>query len=126
MSGYPEFNFPRFNAVTAVLRKDNHEVFNPAEKDIERHGGVDISKDNPTGSPTKARQDHGFSLRQALAEDMEYICLCADTILMLPGWEKSHGAVAEHRLAVALQAEGMEIIYMPEEQCRMAEEAYNG
>lgn len=103
MTGIPEFNFPLFNATTAKLRAEGHEVFNPAERDIERHGGVDISKGNATGSQDFAVSTHGFSLRDALADDCEYICRYADAIYMLPGWEMSAGARAEHALSVALK-----------------------
>ncbi len=105
MQGIPDFNFPLFNNVTAFLRKMGHEVFNPAEKDIERHGeGVAVSA---TGD-LKDAVALGFSLRDALADDTWYICKTADAIYMLPGWENSKGARAEHALAVAL---GHTIIY---------------
>src|SRR5579859_7468596 len=119
MQGIPDFNFPRFNAVAKALRQGGHEVFNPAEKDIERHGGTNIAVGNKSGSLEEAKKNHGFSLRQALHEDLEYITLTADTIAMLPGWEKSNGAQAEHRTAVALQSEGMEILYLTEQMCQM-------
>jgi hypothetical protein len=38
MRGIPEFNFPAFNAAAAKLRAAGHHVFNPAERDNERHG----------------------------------------------------------------------------------------
>lgn len=121
MQNIPEFNFPRFNAVAAALRVNGHHVFNPAERDIIRHGGVNIAKGNMSGSLDKAKSTHGFSLRQALKEDMEYICLEANCMCLLPGWEKSNGAQAEHRTAVALQSEGIEIIYLSEDICRLME-----
>ena len=121
MQNIPNFNFPRFNAVAKALRANGHEVFNPAEKDIERHNGTNIAADNPTGSLEKSKTDHGFSLRQALAEDLHFICTRADTIVLLPGWEKSNGAQAEHRTAVALMTEGMEITYLTTEICQMME-----
>lgn len=124
MQGLPEFNFPRFNAVTWALRKDGHTVFNPAERDIERHGGVDISKGNLSGTLATAKATHGFSLRTALKEDTAFICDNADLLVLLPGWEKSNGAQAEHRLAVALQSEGMEIYYLLEDIVKMMERAY--
>lgn len=108
MTGIPEFNFPEFNAKTAELRAQGHEVFNPAERDIERHGGVDISKGNTTGSQEHAVKHHGFNLREALRDDLVYICQTADAICLLPGWENSKGARAEHATAVAL---GLKIIY---------------
>jgi len=109
MSGIPEFNFPAFNAAAARLREAGHTVFNPAERDIERHGGVDISKGNATGSQEHAAKEHGFSLREALADDTAWICKEATAIAMLPGWENSKGARAEWHLALAL---GHEVIYL--------------
>jgi hypothetical protein len=102
MSGIPNFNFPAFNTAAAALRAEGHEVFNPAQRDIERHGGVDISADNHAGDPALAANTHGFSLREALADDTAYICKEADAIALLPGWESSKGARAEHALAFAL------------------------
>jgi hypothetical protein len=101
MSGVPEFNFPAFHAAAAKLRADGHEVFNPAERDIERHG-VDISKGNETGSVLLAAVAHGFNLRVALGEDLAWICEHADAVYLLPGWETSKGATAERAVALAL------------------------
>lgn len=123
MRGIPEFNFPRFNAVAKALRANGHEVFNPAERDTERHGGVDISTGNSDGSIEKAKATHGFSLRAALADDLEYICKCANTVALLPGWEKSDGAQAEWRAAIALKSERMEIIYLTEDVVKLMERA---
>jgi hypothetical protein len=109
MTGIPNFNFPAFHAAAAILRAQGHEVFNPAERDIERHNGVDISFSNDKGDPEQAKRDFGFSLRDALAEDTAYICREADAIAMLPGWENSKGARAEHALALAL---GHSVIYL--------------
>jgi Domain of unknown function (DUF4406) len=101
MTGIPYFNFPAFHAAAAHLRSAGHQVFNPAERDTERHG-VDISQDNHVGCPALAETTHGFSLREALADDTAFICKEADAIAMLPGWENSKGARAEHALAFAL------------------------
>lgn len=109
MTGIPEFNFPAFNAASAKLRAEGHEVFNPAERDIERHGGVDISNGNATGCQEVAAKTHGFSLRDALADDTWWICKEADAIAMLPGWENSKGARAEWALSIAL---GHKVIYL--------------
>lgn len=98
MSGLPEFNFPLFNEVAAKLRAAGHQVFSPADRDIERHPEIDFSSGD-----IKKVVDQGFSLRDALADDTQFICLHADTIYMLPGWERSFGSLAEHALAVALK-----------------------
>lgn len=101
MRGIPEFNFPAFAAAAAMLRLDGHTVFNPAERDTERHG-VDISKGNITGDEKLAVATHGFDLRVALAEDADWICRNANAIALLPGWENSKGARAELALSEAL------------------------
>lgn len=106
MRGIPEFNFPAFNEATAKLRALGHTVFNPAERDNERHG-KDISKGNATGDESLAAKEHGFDLRVALGDDLAWICAHADAIAMLPGWENSKGAKAERATARAL---GLEII----------------
>ena len=101
MRGIPEFNFPAFYAAATNLRAAGWVVFNPAEKDNEKHG-TDISKGNATGDESIATQQHGFNLREALAADLDFICREADAIALLPGWERSKGATAEHATAVAL------------------------
>jgi hypothetical protein len=105
MSGIPEFNFPLFNKVAQELRDKGHSCFNPAARDLERLPTVDFA----SGDVEKVKAQ-GFSLREALADDTNYICLEADAIVMLPGWEFSLGARAEHALATALKHT---IIYLP-------------
>lgn len=101
MRGIPEFNFPAFHSGAAKLRSEGHEVFSPAEYDIECHG-VDISKRNQTGDEEQAAKEHGFNLRKALAADLNWICAHADAVALLPGWENSKGAAAERATAIAL------------------------
>lgn len=108
MRGYPEFNFPAFHRAARELRDIGFEVFSPAEKDIERHG-YDISQDNPNGSVEDAVENHGFSLRDALHDDLAWICKHATHIALLPGWERSDGARAEHATATALK---LQFIYL--------------
>lgn len=108
MSGLPYFNFPAFLEAAHDLRNLGHEVFSPAERDNARHG-TDISANNPSGDIREAITDHGFNLREALAEDTDYICRHAEAIAMLAGWEHSAGARAEHALANALK---LKIIYL--------------
>jgi hypothetical protein len=101
MRGIPEFNFPAFNAAAKRLRAEGHTVFNPAERDCERHG-TDISKGNASGCEKQAAQQHGFDLRVALGDDLAWICKEAEAIALLPGWENSRGATAERATAIAL------------------------
>lgn len=108
MRGIAEFNFPAFNAAARFLRDAGHTVFNPAERDNEKHG-TDISKGNTTGDEAQAARDHGFNLREALGADLAWICAEADAIALLPGWENSKGAKAEAATATAL---GLKIIHL--------------
>jgi hypothetical protein len=108
MRSIKEFNFPAFHAAAAALRAQGHTVFNPAEKDNERHG-TDISKGNAAGCEKLATEQHGFDLRTALGDDLHWICAEAEAIALLPGWEKSKGATAEHATAVAL---GLQVIVL--------------
>jgi len=99
MRGIPNFNFPAFFKAALELRANGHEVFNPAEDDVNEYGW-DIAY-SPTGSMEDIRH-LGFSIRDALARDVHYICRHADTLVLLPGWSNSKGALAEKALAEAL------------------------
>jgi predicted RNase H-like HicB family nuclease len=105
MQGYKDFNFPAFMEAATTLRAQGHSVFNPAERDVAAHGDSFASA---TGN-LQDIQHTGFSLRDALYHDTKFICLEAEAIALLPGWENSKGARAEHALAVAL---GHRTIYL--------------
>lgn len=105
MRGYAKFNFPAFFEAADKLRSAGHTVFNPAERDVNLHG--DKLMDTKTGDLADIDPSLNFSLRHALAADTQFICLEADAIALLPGWEKSKGATAEYALAQAL---GHEVI----------------
>ncbi|WP_225182129.1 DUF4406 domain-containing protein [Pectobacterium aroidearum] len=78
MTGIADFNRPAFNAAAEKITTDGHVALNPA------------------------------SLPDGL-EQSEYMLICmamlqvADSIIMLPEWEKSKGAVAELALAQKLE-----------------------
>lgn len=88
MKGYPQSNYPLFHSVSGALRAAGHQVHNPAEFPHDAAAGA-------------------FPLRQAFAAYCKFICEEADTIVLLPGWEKSLGVSAE--LALAKNC-GLEII----------------
>ena len=106
MMSIPQFNFPAFHAAAAKLRAEGHEVFNPAERDIKAHGDA-FAENNLTGDNAQAERDHGFNLREALADDMAWICRHAEAVALLPGWQASAGANAELATALAL---GLKVI----------------
>jgi hypothetical protein len=110
MRGIPDFNFPAFDRAAERLRAQGYEVFSPADHDREVNG-AEIEA-NPTGDEEVARIKTGFDIRKALKADTSWICRHADAIALLPGWEQSRGAVAEHALAKAL---GLTIIVLGKE-----------
>lgn len=81
MTGIPDFNFPKFHRLAAVIRATGVECFNPAETD----GG---SQDKP----------YEFYIR----EDIKALLECTELALM-PGWENSKGANLELSIARALK-----------------------
>lgn len=89
MRGYPDYNFPAFDAAAERFRNLGWTVVNPAEMDRER--GFDETKDTP---------DKAF-LKHAILSDLLEISTC-DAIAVLPGWERSKGANAEISLAIFL------------------------
>lgn len=78
--------FENFAKAAEKLRLQRHEVFNPAAANLE-----------------------GMSLEKILAYELNWLCIQADAIALLPGWEKSLGARAEHATALAL---GKRFIYL--------------
>ena len=79
MSGLPGMNKPAFHAETARLRALGYYVINPAESDL------------PEGS---AWEDY-------MRADIKLLMDCT-AIMMLPGYEKSRGAMLEYRIAQEL------------------------
>ena len=88
MRKYPLFNFPLFNRTAAHLRKLGHEVFNPAERDV-NEDGFDPAKDHPR------------PINEYMAIDLPEVCK-SDAVVVLPGWEKSQGARVEIMVGMAL------------------------
>lgn len=79
MSGLPGLNFAAFHAEAAQLRGQGLQVINPAEI-------------NP---------DVGAKWEDCMRADIAQLVFC-DGIHLLPGWERSRGAVLEHHIARAL------------------------
>lgn len=77
MTGLPDLNFPAFNAITAKLRAEGHEVVNPAEI-------------NP---------DPDAEWTECMLADLIALTTC-DGIVLLPGWENSPGAQIERLWAM--------------------------
>lgn len=109
MSGYPEFNFPKFFLTEKQLTREGWHVFNPANKSNEEAVTKDASFGEGDGA---ALVKSGWSFRDAYKWDTDRV-ISADAIYMLKGWEASPGATGEHAVAVAMKSKypDYEIIY---------------
>lgn len=87
MDGMPALNFPAFHAAAAQLRAQGHAVENPAEVEANTNA----------------------NWLECMRLDLPRLLTC-EAVYMLPGWERSRGAVIERGLAMSL---GLEIVYAP-------------
>lgn len=104
MRGIPNFNREAFRQAARNLRSLGHEVFCPAES-TEAIYGEHVYQNQPEGDEPKA----GVDGRVVFKEDLVFICEKAEAIALMPGWENSKGATAEHAVARAL---GLKFIYL--------------
>ncbi len=81
MRGFDLHNFPAFAAATKHLRALGHEVWSPAEHD------VDVDGFDPAHPVV-------HTLAHYMERDLPEVCKC-DALAMLDGWEKSEGANIE-------------------------------
>lgn len=105
MRGIEAYNFPEFFAAEKQLLSLGLSVFNPARNDVNTYGLGEMLDADPTGRSAGQwllDNPQGFDLRHALADDLQFITLTADMLVVLPGWEKSKGARAEVATARAL------------------------
>jgi hypothetical protein len=84
MRGYDDLNFPAFDEAAETLRKQGWTVFNPADHDRKQH--IDPDKD----------------WVRAMAWDLRMVTK-VDAIVLLPGWQKSEGALLEYQVASGLK-----------------------
>jgi hypothetical protein len=92
MRGYPEFNFPAFDAARDLAKSRGWYPISPA--DMDREAGLN-EKECDTVTPSR--------MRAFVKRDVEAIQSLkaeeGDAIALLPGWELSRGALAEFALA---------------------------
>lgn len=84
-----DLNWPAFDEATTRWREAGYEVFNPAEMDREN------------GLSSEDEMDDAM-IRFIFANDFHELCFC-DGIALLPGWQKSKGAVCETIIALMLK-----------------------
>lgn len=95
MTGYPDFNYPAFEAAAARLREAGFEVVSPHEV-------------NPADGVEHAWE---WYLRRDIVALME-----CDGVVVLPGWEKSKGARVETDLAGVLGMNVVELAFILDER----------
>jgi len=94
MRGLPKFNFPAFDKAAEAGRALGHTVISPADLDREiGHTEDDLLED--VNSPAKMRMFADRDCTAILSLRAER----GDGIALLPGWERSTGALAEIMLA---------------------------
>lgn len=81
MTGLPDLNYPVFHAAAAYLRAQGYTVESPAECEL------------PPDTT---------SWQQFMRSGITQLMRC-DAIVMLPGWQKSKGANAEHTIAKLIE-----------------------
>lgn len=105
MRGYPQFNFPAFDACRDYLLSIGWEPISPADMDRTEKGF------DPTTPDFDPDAEYDFDVADALRRDFEAISHC-EGIVFLPGWEGSKGANAERMLGQALDLQP--IVYHPD------------
>lgn len=103
MRGLPNYNFPEFHRVTAILRSQGWRVISPAE--------IDNSECEPWVTDDKNIVCTSYQLtpndcRRLVARDVNYLLQLRrennDAIIMMPGYTESIGATAEKAIAIWL------------------------
>lgn len=92
MSGYPQFNFPAFQAAAWALRMQGYPIISPHEEDPPE---IQVRAWNsPTGTePLGAEGEAVWGDR--LAHDVKLISNGVYGLIMLPHWGESKGACLE-------------------------------
>jgi hypothetical protein len=99
------FNFPLFDYIADGLRERGFEVFSPADAARELIGPLEIIQKLSKQELQEWRCD-------LLAREAVWICKEAGRMVMLPNWEQSLGAKAEHAMALATRR--VLISYLPD------------
>lgn len=106
MRGHANFNKAAFMAAAHQLSARGHRVFNPVEETIKIYD-PGVYEDNPTGDEAITP----INPRLVFFNDLSFICLHADAVVLLPGWQLSKGATAESAVGHALGAAAGVAVY---------------
>jgi hypothetical protein len=93
MSGHDDWNFPAFFEAERQLLGMGYEVINPAHNDGPT---VELALKS-AGSPSRPNHSWAYYMRRDLPHVLE-----VDAVCVLPGWQKSNGAMLEAQVARAI------------------------
>ena len=110
MTGYPQFNFPAFEAAAAALRSSGIAVISPAEVDDDTAVGT-AARNSTDGKLDANGKLAGQTWGDLLARDVKIVADQVSGVALLPGWERSKGAKLE--VTVALLAGKSVYLYHP-------------
>lgn len=107
MRGIPEFNFPAFFEAEDYLYDmclgPDDVLFNPARRDVDQYG-TDLYHEREGD----LEEIPWFDLQEAMKADLDFIVNHCTSIVMLPGWSQSSGAIHEKATAEVL---GQTVLY---------------
>lgn len=98
-------NEPLFDYVAKQLRASGCTVMNPWEMTRELIGSISVIQ-------AMSKEERKKTRRGLLLKDIAWIINNADRVVLLPGWEKSPGALAERAVALAV---GVPVHELPNE-----------
>ena len=100
MTGYPQFNIPLFDQVTAVLRGQGFTIVSPAERDTYETRLGALASEHGSHADLSIAETYG----DMLARDMKILADEVDGIILLPSWHKSRGARTEAYIGLIMGA----------------------
>lgn len=100
MRGIAWFNYPMFDRIAGVLREQGLCVISPADED-RKQDGFDPFKNPDYANPDRCVFPSELDFHKTVRRCLEAVLQCEE-IVLLPGWERSSGAVAELTLAMWL------------------------
>lgn len=100
MRGIAWFNYPMFDRIAKQLRDQGCEVISPADED-RKQDGFDPFKNPDYANPNACQFPSEMDFHKTVRRCLEAVLQCEE-IVLLPGWQRSSGAVAELTLAMWL------------------------
>jgi hypothetical protein len=101
-TGRRDLNFPLFDHVAAKARADGYDAFSPVDLSRDLYGPAEPLAALPHEERKEMR-------KRLLARELSWICVQAEIVYLLPGWQDSPGAQAERMTALAVGVDVEEV-----------------